>query len=728
MSDAAFLDSLRAAERDAVAELALWRERVLRGETLLKSIRDCIAAYEGDGLPQTPAAESMFISEPSNVGGKTNTATIEPSAALVGITIPAALQPAPAPLDEAQTFAALMASDPVKWTTAEIARVKQTSVRYVEKRLALLKLPAEEKENLRAGSIKLTEAQGIVTVPKRAIAPTLVKVWRAVAEYISKTGLSPQQREIATTTGVHFVDVSQAIRKLEHLGYLRRVGSAAYAVMHVEKWPDGIEPRPTTGRADGRVHVADRPKAEKRHSHPSSAGGKPARRFDHADFDPTAVMALRPDHPALKERRTLFPTTVTASADSNRLLVSGANQRKLGDRVTKGTWRGMPIFALTLEERKTCPTSCFNWSTCYGNGMQFSRRHKVDAGFWPKMHAELGQLQKEFPAGFVVRLHVLGDFPDVEYVRKWEAALDTYPALHIFGYTAWLPNTNIGFAIEAVAKVRWGRFAIRFSAAKSRAGGATTITRRARGRIPEGIVCPAQTEENVCCGSCGLCWAETAKNETIVFMMHGRSTGRVGRPIGSAPSAPIAAPVPKPAVVVTKPAAAAIAVCKPAVVAAPKPRATRVAKRKAKKALTVLRPAGTDANEWIDTVLATIDRLGTRATYTAIANKLGTGVQRVSPTISKLLTDRRLILVDWTDETTYLAVMGSKHDPHHLLHRDTELMAAVEVCRKDGDDVVMQSNKREWRVNGRETLDRIGLIARGTRIAEKRRILAKGRV
>lgn len=251
------------------------------------------------------------------------------------------------------------------------------------------------------------------------------------------------------------------------------------------------------------------------------------RRFtDHAPMEPERVQGLKDDHAAVMNARTLFPSTVVDPADSPALLVSGANSRKLGDRVTKGPWSGFPIYQLSLEERATCPRSCHIWNACYGNGMQLARRHRNTPDLIPYLKAELTDLQDEFPGGFVVRLHVLGDFYSIEYVNAWRGFLDDFPALHVFGYTAWEKTSNIGSAIEGITRYLWDRFAIRFSSADPQPQGATTIWRMPEDDIVwEGIVCPAQTDKTDCCGTCGLCWAVSAKDKTIAFIAHGPKSG-----------------------------------------------------------------------------------------------------------------------------------------------------------------------------------------------------------
>lgn len=256
----------------------------------------------------------------------------------------------------------------------------------------------------------------------------------------------------------------------------------------------------------------------------------PKRRFeDHAPMKPELVIGLRDDATAIKDGRTLFPSTVISPKDSPAILVSGENSRKLGSHVTKGPWSGFPIYQLSLEERATCPRECFHWNTCYGNGMQMARRHKNDDTLIPYLRAELTDLQDEFPRGFVVRLHVLGDFFSVEYVAAWRQFLKDFPALHVFGYTAHPKDSEIGKDLLAITEKQFDRFAIRFSASEPQPQGATTIWRMPEDdNVWEGIVCPAQTGKTDCCGSCGLCWAVSAKEKTIAFIAHGRKSKSAG--------------------------------------------------------------------------------------------------------------------------------------------------------------------------------------------------------
>ncbi len=257
------------------------------------------------------------------------------------------------------------------------------------------------------------------------------------------------------------------------------------------------------------------------------------RRFtDKPDLNPEAVHALAEDHPAMVENRTLFPSTVVevTETEPDRLLVSGQNNRKLGKIVEKGKFKGYAIYSLTLEERATCPLDCEARGYCYGSSMQMARRHKIgDADvFYDRLAFEICDLAT-LHSGLLIRLHVLGDFPSVEYVSFWKEVLDENPTVACYGYThrrttAW-GGDEIGDAIEAVKDAHPDRFRIRWSTEVARPDGAVIVdTVPDRPRIEEGIVCPAQTDATACCATCGLCWEPTAKNDTIVFVKHGRKS------------------------------------------------------------------------------------------------------------------------------------------------------------------------------------------------------------
>lgn len=253
------------------------------------------------------------------------------------------------------------------------------------------------------------------------------------------------------------------------------------------------------------------------------------RRFtDKPALAPGDVRSLPPTHEAMRSNRTLFPSTVVevTASEPGRLLVSGVNNRKLGATVEKGVFKGYALYGLSLEERATCPPSCYARGFCYGNGMQMARRHKIGDGevFFDRLGFEIAELMDENPRGLLVRLHVLGDFPSVEYVAFWKEALDEHPRLAVYGYTSRMPSTKdggdeIGDAIEAVKKAHPARFRIRWSSPRLIPDGATVVEKPVG--LGSVIQCPAQTDDTACCATCGLCWEHAAREKTITFLKHG---------------------------------------------------------------------------------------------------------------------------------------------------------------------------------------------------------------
>lgn len=255
-------------------------------------------------------------------------------------------------------------------------------------------------------------------------------------------------------------------------------------------------------------------------------------RFKPYEHGPThcdrAAASLPSTHDAVVGARTLFPTRVFSAAASDHVLVAGHNNAKIGDFVVKGPWAGLNIFTLTLEERATCPASCDLFKACYGNAMPLAKRWKYDEHLPEAICDDVEQKAKEHPVGFVVRLHVLGDFPDVHYTELWQSLLRDTPQLHLFGYTAHPATSEIGQVISAMNQDVPTRCAIRFSVSpetKLEPMQATTIWRRERGQVPEGLVCPASSGDTEACGTCGLCWHPNMAQRRIVFLGHGMSRG-----------------------------------------------------------------------------------------------------------------------------------------------------------------------------------------------------------
>jgi hypothetical protein len=220
---------------------------------------------------------------------------------------------------------------------------------------------------------------------------------------------------------------------------------------------------------------------------------------------------LKADNPAVVKGTTIFLRQVKPPQDVKRLLQPASVNAKLGagkNLVAKGKWRGMPLFQLTLEERKTCPTTCQQWRNCYGNNMPFANRIDASSSNFLKMlKSEVQALCGKHTEGIVIRLHVLGDFYSVQYVEFWRDLLKAHPNLHLFGYTHTLRSSAIGKAIAKLNK--FDRSWIRWSDA-----GDVPMAANVGG---VGITCPQQTGKTASCLTCGLCWATT---KPINFLRH----------------------------------------------------------------------------------------------------------------------------------------------------------------------------------------------------------------
>lgn len=215
---------------------------------------------------------------------------------------------------------------------------------------------------------------------------------------------------------------------------------------------------------------------------------------------------------AIKKGRTLFPKSVKSPLDFS-VLKPVNNNSKLGKgslTIQKGAWKGFPLYSLTLEERKTCPKSCFHYANCYGNNMPFAHRFKNNADLTFALEKEIRALSLTFPNGFAVRLHVLGDFYSQSYVNFWRRMLFDFPMLHIYGYTArdWnsIRELNLTFP---------GRSYIRRSTNNPKKE--DIITTGSSSFDFPGIQCPEQVGKTKSCLTCGLCWTKVPR---ISFLDH----------------------------------------------------------------------------------------------------------------------------------------------------------------------------------------------------------------
>lgn len=220
-------------------------------------------------------------------------------------------------------------------------------------------------------------------------------------------------------------------------------------------------------------------------------------------------MILKPNNPALQRAVTIHPKAVRSPVETNIIKAVTANSKlgKGSNTITKGKWAGMPMFQMSLQERATCPTTCKQWAACFGNNMAFA--HRIDhthPEFLPKLAAEIDVLDKTYRHGFVIRLHVLGDYFSPEYAAFWIDQTATHSNLHIFGYTHHLRDSIIGRMVTEWNKNPrvWVRF--------SDQGG--DMSANVEG---EGFPCPEQTGQTQSCLTCGACWSTT---KAVSFKAH----------------------------------------------------------------------------------------------------------------------------------------------------------------------------------------------------------------
>lgn len=232
----------------------------------------------------------------------------------------------------------------------------------------------------------------------------------------------------------------------------------------------------------------------------------------HGKSHSKSALVLSETHPPVVNARPMFLKSANEhKRGTARILVSGMNSRKIGRVVTKGRWKGFPIYTLTLEERATCPTDCAMWRSCYGNRMPWSLRYAAGPETERRIVQEVSDLSDRHPGGFVVRLHVLGDFYSVAYVGLWRDLLAQHPPLHVFGFTA--RHEAIGEAVKKLALEQWDRFAIRSSAGVMAGMPAAHVD-----TAKDGVRCQVQTDQTATCGTCALCWSMPDK--AILFAEH----------------------------------------------------------------------------------------------------------------------------------------------------------------------------------------------------------------
>lgn len=226
--------------------------------------------------------------------------------------------------------------------------------------------------------------------------------------------------------------------------------------------------------------------------------------------------------------QTKYRSLVKPVTDTITLLRPASNNTKLGNGktiISKGKLRGLPLYSLTLEERATCPSDCFHWKSCYGSpvgkagGMYMADRFKHGRPLTIKLSQELEALNKKHKKGFLIRLHVLGDFYSVGYVKYWASKLKRYPRLHVFGYSARLKG-KIHEELQRTRRLYQDRWMVRYSTNESYRKESPYKMYAVREEFKgTNIVCPSQEGKVDACLDCALCWSPGFK-KSIKFLTH----------------------------------------------------------------------------------------------------------------------------------------------------------------------------------------------------------------
>jgi len=218
------------------------------------------------------------------------------------------------------------------------------------------------------------------------------------------------------------------------------------------------------------------------------------------------VKNLRP--PQTRYQKSVKPPNLN-------MLKRGKQNKKLGDKVTSKMWKGMTMYSLTLEERDTCPSDCEQWDNCYGDNMPFAHRFdNQDENFLPYLERQLSGLNDKHQDGFVVRLHVLGDFYSSFYTFQWQLWLRKFKNLRVFGYTHHKSDTKLGRMISNINRLYPERYRVRFSDDHRTKFSAHVSTNN---ESAGGIMCPEQAGKTASCAACGYCWSS---DNPVIFIEH----------------------------------------------------------------------------------------------------------------------------------------------------------------------------------------------------------------
>jgi hypothetical protein len=171
--------------------------------------------------------------------------------------------------------------------------------------------------------------------------------------------------------------------------------------------------------------------------------------------------------------------------------------------------------------------------------MMNATRYTGDNSLLAQIELDLAYYQAKYPEGFLLRLHVLGDFYSVAYVAAWAKWLGMFPALNVYGYTANQYDAidsnerAIGEALLSLRLACGVRFAVRSSGSYTDSFAALSNDDSRSNDLladKQAFLCPTQISKETGklakkneptlapdCGACGLCWQAS---KPVVFLTH----------------------------------------------------------------------------------------------------------------------------------------------------------------------------------------------------------------
>ena len=233
------------------------------------------------------------------------------------------------------------------------------------------------------------------------------------------------------------------------------------------------------------------------------------------------AMELNTNHKAIVNATTLYngsKLTIRDVTNYKFKVLKTSTNIKLGKKVTKGKLKGMKMYTLTLIERETCTDECEHYKDCFGNNMHVAHRFEVNDAFMLRLESDIHATARLNPNGFLVRLHILGDFESVEYTLFWERMMIHYPNLYVYGYSRnhidskYSHVRDIAKELIRLRSKYQDRWAVRFSNKLDEEYSANS-----RDITDKGITCLAQVKASVSCSDCTLCWSS---KKAIGFITH----------------------------------------------------------------------------------------------------------------------------------------------------------------------------------------------------------------